>query len=185
MSTKSRHVIWGGKIMGAEMRAQGAGEAVQQAIRDADRGGGGVVAPHNPHRATNDDGIQSLHSVLPLHLTTSSGARACQGAVLFAVALVVWTAFIASPSRRQTFCRDRLMRRSIARERKSPARFRLSVADRCRVRGPERGLHQVASPSRPKAATTTLDEAWRRRTIRPDWAANCRSPNGHIWYPAG
>jgi hypothetical protein len=37
MSTKSRHVIWGGKIMGAEMRAQGAREAAQKAIRDADR----------------------------------------------------------------------------------------------------------------------------------------------------
>ena len=37
MSTKSRHVIWGGRIMGAKMRAQGAREAAQKAIRDADR----------------------------------------------------------------------------------------------------------------------------------------------------
>jgi hypothetical protein len=37
MSTKSRHVIWGGKIMGAEMRAPGAREAAQKAIRAADR----------------------------------------------------------------------------------------------------------------------------------------------------
>jgi hypothetical protein len=37
MSTKSRQVIWGVKIMGAEMRAQGAREAAQKAIRDADR----------------------------------------------------------------------------------------------------------------------------------------------------
>ena len=37
MSTKSRHVIWGGKIMGAEMRAQGTREAARKAIRDANR----------------------------------------------------------------------------------------------------------------------------------------------------
>jgi hypothetical protein len=37
MSTKSRHVIWGGKIMGVEMREQGAREAAQKPIRDADR----------------------------------------------------------------------------------------------------------------------------------------------------
>src|SRR6267378_1155995 len=37
MSTKSRHVIWGGKIMGTEMRAQGAREVAQKAIREADR----------------------------------------------------------------------------------------------------------------------------------------------------
>jgi hypothetical protein len=37
MSTKSRQTIWGGKIMGAEMRAQGARETAQKAIRDADR----------------------------------------------------------------------------------------------------------------------------------------------------
>jgi hypothetical protein len=54
-----------------------------------------------------------------------SGDRSyVEGAVLFAVVLVVWTAFIGGPSQRQTFCRDRLMRRSISRERKSPARFR-------------------------------------------------------------
>jgi hypothetical protein len=37
MSIKSRHVIWAGRIMGAKMRAQGAREAAQKAIRDADR----------------------------------------------------------------------------------------------------------------------------------------------------
>src|SRR6266536_1007987 len=37
MSTKSRHVIWGGKIMEAEMCAQGAREAARKAIREADR----------------------------------------------------------------------------------------------------------------------------------------------------
>jgi hypothetical protein len=37
MSTKKREVIWGGRIMGAEIRAQGAREATQRAIRDADR----------------------------------------------------------------------------------------------------------------------------------------------------
>ena len=33
MSTKTRQVIWGGKIMGVEMRAAGAREAAQKAIR--------------------------------------------------------------------------------------------------------------------------------------------------------
>jgi hypothetical protein len=37
MSTKSREVIWGGRIMGAEMRARGAREAAQKAGREADR----------------------------------------------------------------------------------------------------------------------------------------------------
>jgi hypothetical protein len=37
MSTKKREVIWGGRITGAEIRAQGAREAAQRAIRDADR----------------------------------------------------------------------------------------------------------------------------------------------------
>ena len=37
MSTKSREVIWGGRIMGAEIRAQGAREAAQKATREADR----------------------------------------------------------------------------------------------------------------------------------------------------
>ena len=53
-----------------------------------------------------------------------AGGESVQGAVLFASHVVVWTAFIGSPSQRQAFCRDRLMRRSISRERKSPARFR-------------------------------------------------------------
>ena len=37
MSTKSRQVIWGGRIMGADIRAKAAREAAQEAILDADR----------------------------------------------------------------------------------------------------------------------------------------------------
>jgi hypothetical protein len=37
MSTKSRHVIWGGRIMGAEIRAQGARETAEKAAQEADR----------------------------------------------------------------------------------------------------------------------------------------------------
>jgi len=37
MSTKSRQTIYGGRILGADIRAQGAREAAKQAIRDADR----------------------------------------------------------------------------------------------------------------------------------------------------
>jgi hypothetical protein len=37
MSTKSREVIWGGCIMGAEIRAQGAREAAKKVTRKADR----------------------------------------------------------------------------------------------------------------------------------------------------
>ena len=37
MSTKSRQVIWGGRIMGADIRAKAAREAAQKAILDADR----------------------------------------------------------------------------------------------------------------------------------------------------
>jgi hypothetical protein len=37
MGTKSREVIWGGQIMGAKIRAQGAREAAQKAAREADR----------------------------------------------------------------------------------------------------------------------------------------------------
>src|ERR1700750_1166785 len=37
MSTKSRGVIWGGRIMGAEIRAQAALEDAQKAIKEADR----------------------------------------------------------------------------------------------------------------------------------------------------
>jgi hypothetical protein len=37
MSTKSRQVIYGGRIMGAKMRAESAREAANQAIRAADR----------------------------------------------------------------------------------------------------------------------------------------------------
>ena len=37
MSTKSREVIYGGRIMGAQIRAEGAREAAQKAIREADR----------------------------------------------------------------------------------------------------------------------------------------------------
>ena len=37
MDTKSREVIYGGQIMGAQIRARGAREAAQKAIREADR----------------------------------------------------------------------------------------------------------------------------------------------------
>ena len=37
MSTKKREVIWGGRIMGADIRARNAREAANQALRDADR----------------------------------------------------------------------------------------------------------------------------------------------------
>jgi hypothetical protein len=37
MSTKSREVIWGGTIMGAEISARHAREEAQKAAREADR----------------------------------------------------------------------------------------------------------------------------------------------------
>ncbi|WP_345946957.1 hypothetical protein [Bradyrhizobium sp. 197] len=37
MSTKSREVIWGGQVMGAKIRAEGARQRAQQAVREADR----------------------------------------------------------------------------------------------------------------------------------------------------
>ena len=37
MSTKSREVIWGGQIMGAESHARAAREEAQKAAREADR----------------------------------------------------------------------------------------------------------------------------------------------------
>jgi hypothetical protein len=37
MSTKSREVIYGGRIIGARIRAQGAREAAKEAVREADR----------------------------------------------------------------------------------------------------------------------------------------------------
>jgi hypothetical protein len=37
MSTKKREVIWGGQIMGADIRARNARETARNAIRDADR----------------------------------------------------------------------------------------------------------------------------------------------------
>jgi hypothetical protein len=37
MSTKSREVIWGGRVMGAKMRAEGAREEAKKAVRAADR----------------------------------------------------------------------------------------------------------------------------------------------------
>jgi hypothetical protein len=37
MSTKSREVIWGGQVMGAKIRAQGAREAAKKAAREAHR----------------------------------------------------------------------------------------------------------------------------------------------------
>ena len=37
MGTKSREVIWGGQIMGAEIRAKHAREDAKKAVREADR----------------------------------------------------------------------------------------------------------------------------------------------------
>jgi hypothetical protein len=37
MSTKSREVIWGGRIMGADIRAKSAREEARKAAREADR----------------------------------------------------------------------------------------------------------------------------------------------------
>jgi hypothetical protein len=37
MSTKSREVIYGGRIIGAKIRADGAREAANKAVREADR----------------------------------------------------------------------------------------------------------------------------------------------------
>jgi hypothetical protein len=37
MGSKSREVIYGGRIIGARIRAEGAQEAAQKAIREADR----------------------------------------------------------------------------------------------------------------------------------------------------
>ena len=37
MSTSSREVIWGGRIMGAQIRAQSARETAQKANREADQ----------------------------------------------------------------------------------------------------------------------------------------------------
>jgi len=37
MSTKSREVIWGGRIMGAKIRAETAREEASKAAREADR----------------------------------------------------------------------------------------------------------------------------------------------------
>jgi hypothetical protein len=37
MSTKSREVIYGGQIIGAKIRADGARQAAQKAVREADR----------------------------------------------------------------------------------------------------------------------------------------------------
>src|SRR5258706_9137341 len=46
MSTKSRQTIYGGGIIGAKIRAQGAREAAQKAMREADRAEAeGVVDP--------------------------------------------------------------------------------------------------------------------------------------------
>ena len=37
MSTKSREVVWGSRIRGAKLRAEGAREAATKAAREADR----------------------------------------------------------------------------------------------------------------------------------------------------
>ena len=45
MSTKSREVIWGGRILGANMSAKSAREAAQKAIPEADRAEAELVGP--------------------------------------------------------------------------------------------------------------------------------------------
>jgi hypothetical protein len=47
MSTKSREVIWGGRIMGAQIRAPGARKAAQKANPEADRAD---ASPHGGYR---------------------------------------------------------------------------------------------------------------------------------------
>src|ERR1700749_4982339 len=42
MGTKSREVIWGGRIMGAKIRAEGAREDATRAVRAADRAEAGA-----------------------------------------------------------------------------------------------------------------------------------------------
>jgi hypothetical protein len=47
MSTKTREVIWGGRIMGAKMRAETARQEARKATRAADRAEAeAVVGPH-------------------------------------------------------------------------------------------------------------------------------------------
>jgi hypothetical protein len=46
MGSKSRKVIWGGAVMGANMRAETAREEAQKAARAADRAEACVVGPH-------------------------------------------------------------------------------------------------------------------------------------------
>jgi len=47
MSTKKREVIWGGRIMGAKVRAETAREEAKKAVRAANRAEAeGVVGPH-------------------------------------------------------------------------------------------------------------------------------------------
>jgi hypothetical protein len=53
MGTKSREVIWGGQIMGAEIRARQAREEAKKAAREADRAEAHrLVAPHGGLRRT-------------------------------------------------------------------------------------------------------------------------------------
>ena len=57
MSTKSREVIWGGRIMGAQIRAQGAREAATKAAKDADRAEAeSLVDPHGGLRGARAAG---------------------------------------------------------------------------------------------------------------------------------
>ena len=75
MSTKKREVIWGGRIMGAEIRAQSARKAAQEAARAADRaeaeawsiqmegyGGPARPSPTIGHRLSPGCSAQSLRS---------------------------------------------------------------------------------------------------------------------------
>jgi hypothetical protein len=45
MSAKKREVIWGGRIMAADMRAQATREPAQKAVKEADRAKAGTIRP--------------------------------------------------------------------------------------------------------------------------------------------
>ena len=66
MSTKSRELIWGGRIMGAEIRAQDARETAEKAAREADawsiriEGYGGPAQPSRTIGQCLNGGLGSM-----------------------------------------------------------------------------------------------------------------------------
>jgi hypothetical protein len=50
MSTKTREVVYGGRIIGAKIRAEGAQEAAQKAVREADRAAAELWSIKSPWR---------------------------------------------------------------------------------------------------------------------------------------